>query len=187
MSGIRHFPRTLAVACALMLAAGGLSAQSVGRTQQQKTQEQSAHNTYSRLDERDRLLGQIWGLSDEEMIRAKVLLQGPRRSFSVENLSPVEALGIHARNDGERRKYAEMFARALHADVERSLAWNQAFTEAMGRLYPGDPVVDSSGQSRVAAPVGSADAAGVPRSLIIDAASPKAPASALQQRIGVKR
>ena len=48
----------------------------------------------------------------------------------------MEALGIHARTDAERRKYAEMFARAFHADVERSLAWNQAFTEAIGAPLP---------------------------------------------------
>lgn len=182
---MNRMPRIrLALACGLL--AGGVQAQTVARTQQQHTQEHSAQNTYSRMDDRDRLLGQIWGLSDEEMIRAKVLLQGPRRSFSVENLSPVEALGIHARNDAERRKYAEMFARALRADVERSLAWNQAFTEAMGRLYPNDPVVDYSGIPRVTAPVGAADAVGVPRSLIIDGAASAQPIAAQRQLKNLK-
>ena len=161
---------------ALVLAVGALTlgaplqAQTVGKTQQTRTQEASTQSSYSTMDDRDRLLGQIWGLSNEEMIRAKVLLEGPRKSFSVENLSPVEALGIHARNDAERRRYAEMFARAFHADVERSLAWNEAFTEAMGRLYPNEPVVDYSGAARVAAPLGAADALGVPRGLIVDQA-----------------
>lgn len=54
------------------------------------------------------------------MLRAKVLLLGPRKAFSVENLSPIETLGIHARSDAERRKYAEMFVRAFRSDVERS-------------------------------------------------------------------
>lgn len=144
--------------------------QNVARTQRQTTQEATSQSAYNQLDERDKLLGQIWGLSDEEMMRAKVLLEGPRKSFSVANLSPVEALGIHARSDAERRKYAEAFARALHADVERSLAWNQAFTEAMARLYPNEAVVDYSGAAPVAAPVGAADALGVPRRLILDAA-----------------
>ena len=138
------------------------------KTQQARVQESEISRTYSTLDDRDRLLAQIWNLSQEEMIRAKVLLEGPRKSFSVANLSPIEALGIHARNDAERRKYAELFARAFHADVERSLAWNQAFTEAMGRLYPNEPIIDYSGGTPVAAPVGAADALGVPRSLVID-------------------
>ena len=110
------------IACALMLA-GAAQAQVAGKTQQARTQETSTQNVYTQMDDRDRLLGQIWGLTNDEMIRAKVLLEGPRKSFSVENLSPIEALGIHARTDAERRKYAEMFARAFHADVERTLAW----------------------------------------------------------------
>ena len=156
------------VLVAALLGSGLAHAQSVARTEQQRTQEAGSQNSYTTLSDRDRLLGQIWGLSNEEMTRAKVLLEGPRKSFSVENLSPVEALGIHARTDAERRKYAEMFARAFHADVERSLAWNQAFTEAMGRLYPNEPIIDYSGGTPVAAPVGAADALGVPRSLVID-------------------
>ena len=163
----------------------GVSGQSCGadNVQQARTQETSTQNVYTQMDDRDRLLGQIWGLTNEEMIRAKVLLEGPRKSFSVENLSPIEALGIHARTDAERRKYAEMFARAFHADVERSLAWNQAFTEAMARLYPNESVVDFSGGQRVAAPLGAADALGVPRSLIVDQAPSAQPLPRpLQQR-----
>ena len=166
--------RTHFAALALLIASiAGFPAQAqttAVKTQQARTQEGEISRTYSTLDDRDRLLAQIWNLSSEEMIRAKVLLEGPRKSFSVENLSPVEALGIHARNDAERRRYAEMFARAFHADVERSLAWNEAFTEAMGRLYPNEPVVDYSGAARVAAPLGAADALGVPRGLIVDQA-----------------
>lgn len=166
-------PRLIAGAALLLAIAA--QAQTVATTQQGRTQETTTQSSYSQMDDRDRLLGQIWGLSNEEMIRAKVLLEGPRKSFSVENLSPVEALGIHARSDAERRKYAEMFARALHADVERSLAWNQAFTEAMARLYPNQPVVDFSGATRVAAPMGAADALGVPRGLILDQAPSSLP------------
>lgn len=174
----------LVVALCAMLAlfAGPALAQNVSKTQRQNVQEGERQSVYSHLDERDRLLAQIWNLSDDEMKRAKVLLEGPRKSFSVENLSPVEALGIHARSDAERRKYAEAFARALHADVERSLAWNQAFTEAMARLYPNEPVVDYRGMQAVAAPVGAADALGVPRDLVIDSApsAPKPGSSALR-------
>lgn len=180
-----------AIAVGVLLAAlacTGAQAQQQ-RTQVQRTQEAqsatAASSIYGTLTERDRLLGQIWDLSDEEMLRAKVLLEGPRKSFSVENLSPVEALGIHARSDAERRKYAEKFARAFRADVERSLAWNQAFTEAMQRLYPNDPVVDYTGLPAAAAPVGAADALGVPRALVFEPATNRAPAAA--QKAGARR
>jgi hypothetical protein len=136
-----------------------------GTVNQAPTQQSS-----NRVDNTDQLMGQIWGLSAEEVQRAKVLLQGPRASFSIANLSPVEALGIHARNDAERRKYAELFAKAVQADVERSVAWNRAYQEAMTRLYGVQPLVDYSKLQRVAAPIGAADAANVPRDLVIDQA-----------------
>ncbi len=168
--------RTHFAALALLIASiAGFPAQAqttAVKTQQARTQEGEISRTYSTLDDRDRLLAQIWNLSSEEMIRAKVLLEGPRKSFSVANLSPIEALGIHARNDAERRKYAELFARAFHADVERSLAWNTAFYEAMGRLYPNEPMVDYSGVQKVQVPIGAADAMNVPRSLVVEPAVP---------------
>ena len=99
------------------------------RTQTQQTQIAPAQSEWTMLNEHDKLLAQIWGLNEEEMLRAKVLLQGPRKAFSVENLSPIEALGIHARTDAERRKYAEKFAKAFHDDVQRSLAWQAAYSE----------------------------------------------------------
>ena len=156
------------IASAALTLADATQAQVAGKTQQARTQETSTQNVYTQMDDRDRLLGQIWGLTNEEMIRAKVLLEGPRKSFSVENLSPIEALGIHARTDAERRKYAEMFVRTFRSDVERSLAWNRAFSDAMARLYPNDPVIDYSQMPKVESSVGAADALNVPRSSIIE-------------------
>ena len=164
----------------LGVAASASLAQPAGRdlgpTQESRSQTASTERRFSDLDDRDRVVAEIWGLSNEEMQRANVLLQGPRAAFSVQNLSPVEALGIHARSDAERRKYAELFARAFHQDVERSLAWNSAYQEANQRLYPNEPMVDFSGLPKVAAPVGSADALNVPRSMLLDSTTP-APSS----------
>lgn len=142
----------------------------VSAVQERTSQAASSANATTGLNATDLVVAQIWGLTQEEMQRAKLLLKGPRASFSVEQLSPVEALGIHARTDAERRKYAEMFARAFHQDVERSIAWNAAFQEAMQRLYPNEAMVDYRGLPKVVAPIGSADAAGVPRSVVADPA-----------------
>jgi integrating conjugative element protein (TIGR03759 family) len=89
--------------------------------------------------------GRTWGLSTEEIARAQVLLRGLRGAFSVPNLSPIEALGIHARTPAERQRYAELFARLHHDDVERVLAWQQAYDEAVRRLYPNEPVIAFTG------------------------------------------
>ena len=137
------------------------------RTQTGSTQVAPVQNSWTTLNDHDRLLAQIWGLTEEEMERAKVLLQGPRKAFSVENLSPIEALGIHARTDAERRKYAEKFARAFHDDVQRSLAWQTAYTEAMNRLYPNEPVIKWDGQ-KVKAHPGAAALGHIPYSELID-------------------
>jgi hypothetical protein len=122
------------------------------------------------LDAKDLLSSQLWGLSQEEMTRVKALQQGPRAAFSVPNLSPIEVLGIHARNDAERRKYAEMLARIVEDDVKRTLVFQQAFQDAMLRLFGVQPVVSFDGLPRARAPVGAADAAHVPRSLVDDPA-----------------
>jgi hypothetical protein len=170
-----------------MVTVPALAQTSSQRTQEAQTslgqsQAQSVSQAHSRLDASDLLVAQIWGLSETEMIRAKVLLKGPRAAFSVENLSPVEALGIHARDDKERQKYAEMFARALQADVERSLAWNRAFQDAQSRLYPDQKVVDFSGQAPTLGSTAAADMLGVPRSLVMDPARPLTPPKSTPRR-----
>lgn len=118
------------------------------------------------LTPQDALQAQLWGLSADEMQRALILARGPRAAFSVANLSPIEVLGIHARTPAERRKYAEAFARAHHQDVERVLAWNQAFTQALQQLYPNEPVIAYAGTERPQVDPAVAAAAGVPLSAI---------------------
>lgn len=179
-------PRVLGIAVAAALCViGAVHAQTQMQTQEARTQTggtqaAATQNSWTQLNEHDRLLAQIWGLTEEEMERAKVLLQGPRKSFSVENLSPIEALGIHARTEAERRKYAEMFARAFHQDVERSLAWQRAYTEAMNRLFPNEPVIKWDGV-KVKAHPGAAALGHIPYSELIDedkpVSAPAAPAS----------
>lgn len=143
-------------------------AQQLARTQEHSSQAAVTARSATQLDAADLLLGQMWGLDQQEMVRARILRHGPRGAFSVENMSPLEMLGIHARHEGERRRYAEAFARALHEDVERSLAWEREVRAAMLRLYGKQPLVDFSRLPKVAASVGAADAANVPRSQIIE-------------------
>ncbi len=118
---------------------------------------------------------QFWGLTLEEMARATALLRGPRASFSVANLSPIEALGIHARSEGERRRYAELMVRAQHLDVERSLAWVREIAAAKQRLYPNDVVVSFEGLPPIQADPAEAALLNVPRSAV-KAAPQRSPA-----------
>jgi hypothetical protein len=132
---------------------------------QVQVQQQAATDAQAlQLTARDRAIGQMWGLSDDEMLRAKLLMLGPRGSFSVPNLSPVEALGIHARSDAERQKYAELFARAQYEDVQRVLAFQRAYDVAIGQLTAGQPMISFKGLPKVNVSEGAAEFAHVPRS-----------------------
>jgi integrating conjugative element protein (TIGR03759 family) len=114
------------------------------------------------------------------MLRAKLLKLGPRGAFSVANISPVEILGIHARSDAERQKYAELFARAQLADVQRVLAFQRAYDQAIGQLTAGMPVISYAGLPKVQAPEGAAEFAHVPRSQLIGGGLELEPARATQ-------
>jgi integrating conjugative element protein (TIGR03759 family) len=83
-----------------------------------------------------------WGLSATEWRRYQQLMQGIRGSVSPSTISPIEVLGIHARDHEERRRYAETWARTLHEDVDRILAFQRAYDEAAKRLYPNQPFID---------------------------------------------
>jgi len=119
-------------------------------------------------------LAQLWGLSMDEIARATALLQGPRAAFSVANLSPIEALGIHARSDAERVRYAELFVRALHQDTERVVAWTRAAEAAKKRFYPNDMVVSFEGMPPIQADPAEAALLNIPRSAV-KPAPPKSP------------
>ena len=87
---------------------------------------------------------QQWALSIADWARYKTLMQGIRGSISPKNISPIEVLGTHARTDGERRKYAEIWARMRHEDIERILAFQLAYNQAFARLYPNEQLIDTS-------------------------------------------
>ena len=96
------------------------------------------------LSRSDMTRAQVWGLSETEWSRYQSLMQGIRGSLSPATISPVEVLGIHARDASERRRYAELWAQAMWEDAERVLAFQRAYVEAGRRLYPGVPLIDPS-------------------------------------------
>ncbi len=117
----------------------------VAATRRSTTDKTSAATSETSVSSTDVLEAGYWGITVEELHRARILMRGPRGAFSDPRISPVEVLGVHARSEAERTRYGELFARLLHDDAERVLAWQRAGTEAMRRLYPHDKVVDFSG------------------------------------------
>ena len=148
-----------AIAALLSLVALSALAVDTGNTRLERsrtgqTSAASLEHQSSVLEPLDLVAAQYWGLTLDEMERAKLLMRGPRGAFSDPRISPVEVLGVHARSAAERNRYAELFARMLHEDTERVLAWNLAGSRAIQRLYPNEPVIDlgkrpGHGQGRI--------------------------------------
>lgn len=114
-------------------------AQSVSTTQTSTTPHET---TSTPLSATERARSNAWGLSDTEWRRYQDLQLGIRGSVSTINLSPIEVLGIHARDSGERRAYAERWARAMREDAERILAFQHAYDAAAKRLFSGQTLID---------------------------------------------
>lgn len=85
-----------------------------------------------------------WGLDETEWKRYQALMTGIRGSISPPALSPVEALGIHARTDAERDQYAKQFAQIMREDTERVLAFQRAYDKAWKDLNPTGLIADPS-------------------------------------------
>src|SRR3546814_4495355 len=82
-----------------------------------------------------------WGLQPQEWARYRELMDGPLGIYSP-NLDPLSALGIEARTDEERRRYAELQVQVEARRVEKLLAYQRAYDEAWQRLNPGMQRVD---------------------------------------------
>ena len=85
-----------------------------------------------------------WGLSAEDWTRYRELMQGPLGVYSPA-LDPLTALGIEARSEEERRRYAELQVQAESKRVGKTLAYQRAYDDAWKRLYPGQQRVDMPG------------------------------------------
>ena len=90
----------------------------------------------------ERARAELWDVSVTEWRRYRQLMAGIRGSISPANLSPIEVLGIHARDAAERRRYAEQWAVMMREDAERILAFQHAYDQANHRLYPDEPLID---------------------------------------------
>lgn len=89
----------------------------------------------------DARLAREWGLRDDEWSRYRELMEGPL-GIQSPGLDPLSALGIEARSDDERRRYAELQVQAEARRVEKLLAYQHAYDEAWQRLQPGSQRVN---------------------------------------------
>ena len=114
----------------------------VASTMTTETGKETSTSERSVLSASERTHARTWNLSETEWQRYRQLMQGIRGSISPETISPIEVLGIHARDEAERQRYADAWARAMHEDVDRILAFQRAYDAAGKRLYPNEPLID---------------------------------------------
>lgn len=88
--------------------------------------------------ERSEVRASEWGLSALEWDRYEALMAG-RRGILSPGLDPLTALGVEARTEQERRRYAELQARFEYERIERELAYQQSYDEAIARIAGDKP------------------------------------------------
>ena len=77
-----------------------------------------------------------WGLTEQEWTRFEQIQTGPRGFWSPK-LDPLTALGVEAQTDQERQRYAELQVALEAKRAERELAYQNAYTAAWTKLFPG--------------------------------------------------
>ncbi|QDP72177.1 TIGR03759 family integrating conjugative element protein [Legionella israelensis] len=84
----------------------------------------------------------VWQLTEAEEKRYIQLMQS-RSGVYYQGLrmSPIDILGLNARDDGEREHFAELAAIQEAQKVAQNIAWNNAFYQAYNKLFKDVPVV----------------------------------------------
>ncbi|MCY4129550.1 MAG: TIGR03759 family integrating conjugative element protein [Gammaproteobacteria bacterium] len=103
---------------------------------ERRTNEALDHTDTNFLD------GSHWDLDTRELERAEMLRDGFRRYVSDRQISPLEILGIHARTDSERNRYARHWAELMIEDAERVLAFQRAYDAAVRDLLGEERLVN---------------------------------------------
>lgn len=91
----------------------------------------------TRIEQSTQRAADAWELNPQEYERYESIMEGPRGIWSP-NLDPLTALGLEARTEEERQRYAERLVEMERARVEAELAFQRAYDEAWKRLYPND-------------------------------------------------
>ncbi len=84
----------------------------------------------------------LWHLDRTELERAETLKASFRQYLSDRQISPLEVLGIHARTDAERNRYARRWAKLMIEDAERVLAFQRAYDSAVRDLLYDQPLIE---------------------------------------------
>ncbi len=94
------------------------------------------------LSEKDKHAALVWELTDTEMKRYNLLMDNKSGIYYEGlKLTPLDILGINARNEQERDHFAQMSAKFEAQKVAKNLAWNNAHYRAYQKVVAGLPVI----------------------------------------------
>ncbi|MGH8549962.1 MAG: TIGR03759 family integrating conjugative element protein [Blastocatellia bacterium] len=127
---------TLAVLSAISMTGADDTPSSLSTADQSRSRQSLPERFESRFSREQ------WGLDETEWQRYLTLMQGVRGSISPSTLSPIEVLGVHARDDPERMRYARLWANIRREDAERILAFQAAYDAAWWELNPSGQIID---------------------------------------------
>jgi integrating conjugative element protein (TIGR03759 family) len=82
-----------------------------------------------------------FGVTTQEWTRYESIMQGEGK-YHWSDADPVLVLGMYAKSESERRRYAEMMAKKEHALQEKFIAFNREYLKAFERLYGNEKILD---------------------------------------------
>ena len=94
------------------------------------------------LSDTEKHEAKVWQLTEAEEKRYIQIMQS-RSGLYYQGLrmSPIDILGLNARDDAEREHFAELAAIQEAQKVAQNIAWNNAFYQAYNKLFKDVPVV----------------------------------------------
>ncbi|WP_019334073.1 TIGR03759 family integrating conjugative element protein, partial [Pseudomonas syringae] len=144
--------RMFTLAGIVLLTPLGMANAANNSSAQSNSREQQSALLNSQSQSSDEMLARDWNLSPQEWQRYQTLMQSSRGVYSP-GLDPLTALGIEARTDEERRRYAELQVKAEAQRTAKELAYQRAYDDAFKRLYPNQmPIASSTSQGVAASP-----------------------------------
>jgi integrating conjugative element protein (TIGR03759 family) len=92
---------------------------------------------YSKLNkDQKKQIADMWEIDAVEYDRYLFLMQNTPSGKWYKQLNPPEVLGINAKDDKERMKYAKIVAKNAHERVKRELDFQKFYDKAQKILYP---------------------------------------------------
>lgn len=107
----------------------------------------------TQLTEDDKAKANSWRLTEEDWVKYKSIMANSERGLWSPNLDPITVLGIEAKTEDERLKYAELLVQKEFERAEKELAFQRAYDLAWSRVFPGILPINTHGDPYAVAPV----------------------------------